>query len=391
MRTTTRSTPLVSCIMPTCNRRPFIPRAIGYFLRQDYAHKELIIVDDGTDPVGDLVPEDERIRYVRLGDKHTVGAKRNLACEQAHGDIIIHWDDDDWHAAHRVRYQLEALLSAQGEVCGLRQMLFYEPATGQTWLYSYPPGQRPWMAGGSLMYTRDFWRSAPFPNLQVGEDARFIWSHELRRPVYLPDYTFYVALIHPGNTSPKDRRGPYWSPYSQPIQTVIKDDLPEYPGLPPQRSSTGGHEMKINLGCCDAPLPGYLNVDMIGGPGIEEVDLRQPWPWPDDSADYVRAWDIVEHLPDKIMTMNELWRVLKPGGRAEVVVPTTDGTGAFQDPTHVSFWNRRSFLYYEPGNPYRERFAHLYGIRAKFRAVQERVDRTVDGPRLAIVLEAVKP
>ncbi len=149
--------------------------------------------------------------------------------------------------------------------------------------------------------------------------------------------------------------------------------------------------MKLNLGCCDAPLAGFVNVDSVPGPDVEVADLREPWPWPDDSVEHVRAWDIVEHLPDKILTMNELWRVLRPGGTAEIAVPTTDGPGAFQDPTHVSFWNRRSFLYYEAGNPYRERFARHYGIQAKFRTVRERTDQTQDGPRLTIVLQAVKP
>ncbi len=148
--------------------------------------------------------------------------------------------------------------------------------------------------------------------------------------------------------------------------------------------------MKLNLGCCDATLPGFVNVDRIPGPGVEVVDLSQPWPWPDNSCDLVRAWDIIEHLPDKIQTMNETWRVLRPGGRAEIAVPTTDGPGAFQDPTHVSFWNRRSFLYYEAGCAYRERFAEHYGIKASFRVISEKLTQSMDGPRLTIVLEAVK-
>jgi len=98
--------PLVSCIMPTYNRRAFVPQAIAYFLRQDYANKELIIVDDGIDAVGDLVPADQHIRYIRLSQKTTLGVKRNIACEQARGTIIAHWDDDDWHAPHRLRYQV---------------------------------------------------------------------------------------------------------------------------------------------------------------------------------------------------------------------------------------------------------------------------------------------
>jgi glycosyltransferase involved in cell wall biosynthesis len=54
--------PLVSCIMPTFNRRPFVPQAIRYFLAQDYPEKEFIIVDDGADSVADLVPDDPRVR-----------------------------------------------------------------------------------------------------------------------------------------------------------------------------------------------------------------------------------------------------------------------------------------------------------------------------------------
>lgn len=146
----------------------------------------------------------------------------------------------------------------------------------------------------------------------------------------------------------------------------------------------------INLGCSDRILPDVWNVDIAPGPGVDEiVDLRDPWPWPDNSVEWLIAHDIIEHLPDKIHTMNEMHRVLKPGGRVEICVPTTDGPGAFQDPTHVSFWNRRSFLYYEAGNIYRERFAKAYGITAAFKVVNERIDRTIDGPKLTIVLEKV--
>mgnify|MGYP002133823108 CR=1 FL=1 len=96
--------------------------------------------------------------------------------------------------------------------------------------------------------------------------------------------------------------------------------------------------MRLNLGCCDAILPGYVNVDVVDGPGVDLVaDLSKPWPWLDGTIERVRAHDVIEHLPDKIHTMNELWRVLEPGGIAEVAVPTTDGTGAFQDPTHVCY------------------------------------------------------
>ena len=75
--------------------------------------------------------------------------------------------------------------------------------------------------------------------------------------------------------------------------------------------------------------------------------------------------------------IEEIYRVLKPGGLFTSMTPSTDGRGAFQDPTHVSFWNRNSWLYFMD-DPHR----HLYGIRAKFAG---RVDDMVMNPKLNII------
>lgn len=64
--------PLITCIMPTYNRRAFVPQAIDYFLRQHHANKELIIVHDGIDQISHLVPPDEPIRHIRLSEKTAV-------------------------------------------------------------------------------------------------------------------------------------------------------------------------------------------------------------------------------------------------------------------------------------------------------------------------------
>jgi glycosyltransferase involved in cell wall biosynthesis len=392
----TAEQPLVSCIMPTADRRRFVPLAIQNFLQQDYPNRELVILDDGKDSVADLLPPDGRIKYSRIPQRQTVGAKRNQCIRASQGDLIVHWDDDDWVAPHRIRYQVEAMLREGAEVCGLRQMLFHDLSTSKTWLYTYPPNLRTWLVGGSLLYTRSFWQRSPFPDVQVGEDSRFLWKQTHGKLAVLPDYRFYVAMIHSANTSPKICSDPYWTQSSEDPRVIMGNVFDLYHAgrstVSPQAEIAGAKQMKLNLGCCDAAIAGFVNVDIVAGPGVDQVaDLAAPWPWSDNSVEYVRAWDIIEHLPDKIMTMNEIYRVLMPGGRAEIAVPTTDGTGAFQDPTHVSFWNRRSFLYYEAGNPYRERFANSYGIKARFRTVSERIDRSIDGPRLTIILEAVKP
>ena len=222
------SLPLVSCIMPTCDRRAFAARAVTYYLRQDYANRELVVVDDGSERVDDLLPSSASIRYVRAEQRATVGAKRNLACRMARGDLILHWDDDDWYASNRISIQVAALLDADAEVCGLRQMLFYHSQAEETWLYEYPAEERRWLIGGSLLYRKTFWQRRPFPNILVGEDTRFLWSQPLDRAVALPDYRFYVAMIHAQNTSRKETRGVYWQRWTGDLRTVMGDDLDSY-------------------------------------------------------------------------------------------------------------------------------------------------------------------
>jgi O-antigen biosynthesis protein len=221
--------PLVSCIMPTYNRRSFVAHAIAYFLRQDYPNKELIIVDDGTDAIGDLVPDDERIHYIRLRVKKTVGEKRNLACERARGSIIVHWDDDDWHAPHRLSYQVGALMREGTDLCGTNTLLFYDADNGRAWQYAYPLNQRTWLVGGTLCYTRAFWSSNRFANMNVGEDSRFIWNARPGRITRLPDSTFYLGMIHQQNVSPKKTNGSYWRLYPvEEIRRILGDDWSFY-------------------------------------------------------------------------------------------------------------------------------------------------------------------
>lgn len=107
---------VVTCIMPTADRRPFVPQAIAQFLQQDYDNRELIVLDDGVQSVEDLMPDDPRVQYVRDERKSPIGIKRNRLCELARGDVIAQWDDDDWMAPWRVRYQVEQLLAARADV-----------------------------------------------------------------------------------------------------------------------------------------------------------------------------------------------------------------------------------------------------------------------------------
>lgn len=158
--------------------------------------------------------------------------------------------------------------------------------------------------------------------------------------------------------------------------------------------------MRLNLGCNDDLREGWINVDICEPPHngniqFQQADLTQPWPWEADSVREVFARDIFEHLPDRIQTMNELWRILVPGGKATIIVPSAaKGAGFAQDPTHKSAWCMNSFQYYRKGSFAHGRLAKSYGFQGAFNVVslsdKESPDEYETVWKVTAVLEAVK-
>ena len=307
----TDARPLVSCIMPTRDRRVFVGQAIWYFLRQDYENRELVIVDDGNDPIADLVPEDERVRYIRFERPLTLGAKRNIACEASRGALIAHWDDDDWMAPNRLKVQVKELLGSGADACGVKDLLHYKPVSGEAWLYRYPDGERRWVAGGSLVYRRSTWAEHRFSETQVGEDTEFVWQVAPWRLRVVDDGTLYVALLHDGNTASKNPTAPRWErrPVTE-ATDLLADDLEFYIALrhgrlPSQRRGSptdGNGQTDLPLVSCIMPtynrrnfvtqaIRYFLRQDypnkelLIVDDGTDPVGDLVP---PDSSVKYVR-------------------------------------------------------------------------------------------------------
>jgi hypothetical protein len=102
----------------------------------------------------------------------------------------------------------------------LDTVLFYDLRSGEAWRYVYPPHERPWLAGNSLMDRRTFWSIRRFPEIDVGEDALFVWSSQARDLLGLPDPRIHVGITHGGNVSPKQIGGPQGQAY--PVEDIRK-------------------------------------------------------------------------------------------------------------------------------------------------------------------------
>lgn len=189
--------------MPTKDRHKYIPRALRCFLAQTYENRELLILDDGGEGAEALLPDDERIRYVRCGRPSSLGAKRNLACELAGGEYIAHWDDDDWSHPDRLATQLEG----SPIVAGFSRMLFWDESRAKAQLYC---GKADYALGTSLLYRKDWWAAHRFKDHNIGEDNAFV--REARRDIRITEGTgLMVATTHANGTSPRSgAENRYW-------------------------------------------------------------------------------------------------------------------------------------------------------------------------------------
>ncbi|HEY3010734.1 MAG TPA: glycosyltransferase family A protein [Micromonosporaceae bacterium] len=158
----------VSCILPTFNRPPaqqwLLEEAVESFLRQDYADKELVLLNDC--PAQHLVCDAPGVTVVNLPRRfQSLGEKRNAAVGLAGGDVLMPWDDDDISLPWR--------LSASAAWLGDAD--YFCPS--QYWVADaaglHSDSCRS-LAHGCSAFTRDaFDAVGGYPHLSFGEDAAF--------------------------------------------------------------------------------------------------------------------------------------------------------------------------------------------------------------------------
>lgn len=131
----------------------------------------------------------------------------------------------------------------------------------------------------------------------------------------------------------------------------------------------------LHIGCGKNKRPGAVGVDVRAFDGVDVVhDLnRTPYPFNDNEFSRVVAEHVLEHLDDLVIVIEEIYRLLKPGGILEITCPHFSSTDTFTDVTHKHFITSRSFDYFVPGS---DLYKYGYSTKAKFKIIKKEL-----GPR----------
>ena len=127
------------------------------------------------------------------------------------------------------------------------------------------------------------------------------------------------------------------------------------------------NESRLNLACGQTKIDGYFGIDIKPGDTVDAtMDLEQfPWDIESESVEEIICSHYVEHTSDLIKFMDEVYRILKPGGRIKVIAPYYNSMRCWQDPTHKRAISEATFLYFNKQWRETNKLDH-YGIQSDF-------------------------
>jgi len=310
------------------------------------------------------ISNDTRVKIFYDGSGETnVGAIKNKAFNCGEGDVLVEVDHDDLLTEDCLQELFEAykdesvgFVYSDNAVLHMKDAFVpYDPSFGWShktfeWkgkqLYAMNSFEPSSHSVGYIWYAPDHvrsWRKSVYKELGGHNASLSICDdHELMIRTYLHSKmkripkVLYIYRITGNNT---------WLERNEAIQIKTVELFAQYAQKLAEKDALEKDLLCVDLGGGLNPYPGYVSIDLRADADIIH-DLNKGIPLPDNTVGVINASHILEHLQDKTKIMEEIHRVLVPGGWAFIQVPSTDGRGAFQDPTHVSYWNENSFLYY---------------------------------------------
>lgn len=195
--------PYVSIVTPTKNRKFIFDLPINNFSNFNYPpHKlEWIIIDNGTENLKDILPDDKRIKYITVEpDKYSIGELRNMSIENSSHEYIVYMDDDDYYDINSVKARIISLLKykEEGIECvGCESVPFFNLINGENMTGS---NKKNYLAEASMAHTKEFWRKRQFNNDKIGE-FRYFLIYRQHKVLHIPYEFIMIALNHNVNTT----------------------------------------------------------------------------------------------------------------------------------------------------------------------------------------------
>ncbi len=208
MATPAGTRPFISILTPTYNRRKFIPSIITCYKSQTYPkdRMEWIILDDGSEPVGDLFAEAAKtipnIRYIKQEEQTLIGAKRNVLMKEAKGDIFVWMDDDDFYSPDRIQHAVTSLQRyPRVQLAG--SSLIYMYYFDNKKIYSFGPIHQKHATNGTMAVRREYARKHKYDEtVKFAEEKSFLedYVHDM---VQLDPMKTMLVMCHANNTFDK--------------------------------------------------------------------------------------------------------------------------------------------------------------------------------------------
>lgn len=201
--------PFVSLCTPTFNRRPFISTMIECIANQDYPRDrmEWVIVDDGTDKIGDLLQNltnVPKIHYYPINQKMTLGAKRNFTHSKCNGSILVYIDDDDYYPPERVSHAVNTLVNNKNVLCaGSSEIYVYFKHIQQ--MYQGGPYGPNHATAGTFAFRKELLQQTRYnENASLAEEREFLKNYTIPF-VQLDPLKTILVFSHIQNTFDKRR------------------------------------------------------------------------------------------------------------------------------------------------------------------------------------------
>lgn len=196
--------PFVSVVTPTYNRRRFLPILIHQFNMQTYPvdRRELIILDDSPTSNEDLIPKNNKyIKYIYQQEKMNLGEKRNKLNELAKGDIVVCFDDDDYHYPDRISYSVFKLNQEKADIAGCTSLDIYFTDIDKT--YKFGPYGRNHGTNGTFAYRRQYYENHKYDNNKNGQEEPDFTNNWTEKMANLDETKIILCINHDSNTYDK--------------------------------------------------------------------------------------------------------------------------------------------------------------------------------------------